>query len=180
MCGVTILAFLRPAAVRMSLTPCTCCAGHDTSVCIAVTLLLTCFTADTGASHSPHFKRPYSIRKGEPTVVMHTDSHSNGASQQQDRARGKTGLSAFQSSSVEQQTDKANDSSSRCKAEEGMGSQVSLHQSRRQQQRKEASDSMSKDDIRRALAYVSACYPHARPSRGSLRQVYKFLSHCEQ
>ena len=180
MCGVTILAFLRPAVLKMSLTQCTCCAGHDTSVCIAVTLLLACFTADAGASYSPHFDCPYSIQIGEPSAVAHTDSHSNGASQQEDWALGKTGLSALQSSSVEQQTDKANDSSSTCNAEEGMGSQVSLHQSRKQQQRKEASGSMSKDDIRRALAYVSACYPHARPSRGSLRQVYNFLLHCEE
>lgn len=46
-----------------------------------------------------------------------------------------------------------------------------------QQHKGEASQSpaVSKDEIRRALAFVSTCYPHARPSRGSLRQVYNFL-----
>ena len=41
-------------------------------------------------------------------------------------------------------------------------------------------EAASKDNIRWALAYVSACYPHARPSRGSLRQVYNFLLQTDQ
>jgi hypothetical protein len=33
---------------------------------------------------------------------------------------------------------------------------------------------VSKDDVRRQLAVVSASYPPARPSRGMLKQVYNF------
>ena len=43
----------------------------------------------------------------------------------------------------------------------------------------ESSEAVSKDEIHRALAFVSACYLHARPSRGSLRQVYNFLLQTE-
>ena len=50
-----------------------------------------------------------------------------------------------------------------------------IKQQQGQQQLELPAGSVSRDDIRRALAFVSACYPHARPSRGSLRQVYNFL-----
>lgn len=34
---------------------------------------------------------------------------------------------------------------------------------------------VDKADVRRRLAHVSACYPAARPTRGSLRQVFNFF-----
>ena len=57
--------------------------------------------------------------------------------------------------------------------QDGIGRQGKQQQG--QQQSEVSADTVSRDDIRRALAFVSACYPHARPSRGSLRQVYNFL-----
>ncbi len=67
--------------------------------------------------------------------------------------------------------------SSNCKAE---GCRGTVNQADEGQQTEACPDDVSKDDIRRALAFVSACYPHARPSRGSLRQVYNFLLQSDQ
>ena len=53
-------------------------------------------------------------------------------------------------------------------------------QQQREQQSEVPAGSVSRDDIRRALAFVSTCYPHARPSRGALRQVYNFLLQSER
>lgn len=87
------------------------------------------------------------------------------------------GLTASGTEPLAELNSKAEKTNSRCRAEQSRGIGTQAEQGSHNKGHPEA---VNKDDIRRALAYVSACYPHARPSRGSLRQVYNFLLQSEQ
>ena len=167
--------------IRLALPICDCwacpCAGHDTSVCIAVTLLLVCFNMDTGPEKGLRFRGAYfpcRTEPPEPSADADTEHHRNAAPQQ-----------SVAKSEQREPRQKEHASSARGGANSGRPAKRAsldrhgddVRRNHQQQHKGEASQcpAVSKDEIRRALAFVSGCYPHARPSRGSLRQVYNFL-----
>ena len=153
------------------------CAGHDISVCIALALLLVCFTSETGQGQSFRFKSAYSPTAAESSAEagMDRDSRESGQQLGCGLARPEFGTSRAESSEEMRSTARKVSSCGRAVTSKGIG----VQDKQRQHDGKQ-SEAASKDDIRRALAFVSACYPHARPSRGSLRQVYNFLLQTEQ
>ena len=142
-------------------------------MCIALTLLLVCFTAETGPGRSPQFTGAYSPPAAKSSEGM--QNHRGSTEHHVGCSAALPDLCAALSPAV-QSAAAGYSSSSRSKAEGrgGVGSQAG-----KGQHSGEPSE-VSKDDIRRALAFVSACYVHARPSRGALRQVYNFLLQADQ
>ena len=156
---------------------CASCAGHDTSVCIAVALLLACFSPSDAPSGSPCFRGMYTAK---PAVASHADHLTARDMSQLDDGGAKPDLKAHEpdpasGSAVAPDRDRDADRHALGQRPRQDGIRRQGKQQQRQQQSEVSADTVSRDDIRRALAFVSACYPHARPSRGSLRQVYNFL-----
>lgn len=139
-------------------------------MCIAVTLLLVCFTTDAGPDRSPQFKGVYAASNMESSAAAaDAGCQKIFALHKLDCNAAKPSSSARESSAMERHAASARQDGSISRARRNKS--MDKHTSRGQQ----SLEGVSKDEIRRALAFVSACYPHARPSRGSLRQVYNFL-----
>lgn len=156
---------------------CASCAGHDTSVCIAVALLLACFSSSSTPSGSPCFKGRYTTK---PAVAPHADHWMSRSMSQLDDGGAKPAFKAHEPDSASESAVAPNRDRDADRHVLGQrlrqdGIRRQGKQQQGQQQSKVPTGIVSRDNIRRALAFVSACYPHARPSRGSLRQVYNFL-----
>ena len=143
-------------------------------MCIVVALLLACFSLGSAPSSSPYFKGMHTTK---PAAALHADhrvmSQLNSAEAKSDQ-NAPDPISAAEGAIA---TDRQGNADKPVLGQRPRND-IIRRQSKQQQgqQRSEGSAGIvGREDIRRALASVSASYPHARPSRGSLRQVYNFL-----
>ena len=146
-------------------------------MCVAVALLLACFSPSNAPSGSPCFKGVYTTK---PAMASHADHCTSRNMSQLDDGGAKSDFCVHEPDSASEGAVAPNRDRAagrhvlgQCPRHDGIRRQGKQQQG--QQQSQVSAGTVSKDDIRRALAFVSACYPHARPSRGSLRQVYNFL-----
>ena len=162
-------------------------AGFDISVCVMVALLLACYSpgapggqptfrgafipapsravegpCDSGNAQQPALPadpRPSSAdaaETGRPSSATETCScHSQGSSC---REGSSCCAASCEECACKKGLEKATAACERCR---GRQSPCESH--------------VSKADVQQRLAYVSDCYPAARPTRGSLKQVFNFF-----
>ena len=143
-----------------------------------MTLLLVCFNMGTGPEKGLRFRSAYSPCESEPSAEADAEHHSSAAPQQS--AANSEQREPCQEEPASSARGSANSGSAAKRASlDRHGDDVCRKHQQQHKGGASQSPAVSKDEIRRALAFVSTCYPHARPSRSSLRQVYNFLLHLQ-
>ena len=140
---------------------CASCAGHDTSVCIAVALLLACFSSSSTPSGSPCFKGRYTTK---PAVAPHADHWMSRSMSQLDDGGAKPAFKAHEPDSASESAVAPNRDRDADRHVLGQrlrqdGIRRQGKQQQGQQQSKVPTGIVSRDNIRRALAFCQRLLP---------------------
>ena len=141
-------------------------------MCIAVAVLLACYTGGSPGS-GLQFEAPFLPAPSSPLALEHPGTPAVDVSPPQQGAR--EGAPASLGAPAGRPARASNPGSGPGEALE-VGGQAREGWAEDQGLRMERCvRRVDKADVRRRLAHVSACYPAARPMRGSLRQVFNFF-----